>query len=197
MTQSYADELSPREIDRLIKTAVTPRPIAWVSTVGVDGVHNLAPFSSYTYISTATPVLVFNASDSTDGTRKDTVRNAIDTDEFVVNTVTTALTEQMDSTAVSHPPAVSEFDVADVKRADSVVVEPPRVAEAVVSMECQVFETKEVFDKTMVFGEVVYFHVADTATTDGKIDSRNLNTIGRLGGPYYTEIRRLDIERST
>jgi len=39
------------EIARLVKTVVTPRPIAWISTVSDAGVDTLAPFSSYNYVS--------------------------------------------------------------------------------------------------------------------------------------------------
>ena len=34
---------------RLLCGIVVPRPIAWISSISVDGVVNLAPFSSYNY----------------------------------------------------------------------------------------------------------------------------------------------------
>lgn len=196
MTDAHTDELSARQRDRIIKSAVAPRPIAWVSTISEDGIDNLAPFSSYNYVTSSTPVVVFNSADTAEGEHKDTVANAMATEEFVVNVVTESLAEQMDQTASSIPSDVSEFDYADVDRAESSTVVPPRVANAVVSLECELYDTKHVYEKTMVFGEVVHIHVDESAKRDGKIDSRNLDQVGRLGGPYYTGIRRLDLERS-
>lgn len=180
---------------RLIKTAVTPRPIAWISSVNNDGVDNLAPFSSYNYVSPSPPVLVFNTG-IRDGDRlKDTPQNAIDTGEFVVNVVTKELVKQMDRTSEDLPPDESEFDYAGVERIPSTKVTPPRVADAVVSMECTLYDSIRVYDRMMVFGEVVCFHVAEAALIDGKIDMQKVDTVGRLGGPYYTPSSPTEVNR--
>ena len=38
---------------RLIVGCVTPRPVAWITTVSADGRVNAAPFSSYNYVATS------------------------------------------------------------------------------------------------------------------------------------------------
>ena len=38
--------------------------------------------------------------------------------------------------------------------------------------------------------------VADAVLTEGKIDATQLATVGRLGGPYYTDSEPLSFERS-
>ncbi|SNR26163.1 flavin reductase family protein [Halorubrum vacuolatum] len=195
MRRSLSLEPGPDVDDRIIKTAVAPRPIAWVSTVSDDGVENLAPFSSYNYVSSSPPVLVFNCSTKPDGELKDTPRNALDTGEFVVNVVTEDLIEAMDLTATTLPADESEFDHAGIEHAPSDVVTPPRVAAAAVSMECTLYDSLSVYDRTMVLGEVVRYHVAEDALTDGKLDSRNLPVVGRLGGPYYTTGEPIAFER--
>ena len=53
-----ATGLSSQETYRLLTCAVTPRPIAWVSTLNAAGDVNLAPFSCYTYISPDPPLVV-------------------------------------------------------------------------------------------------------------------------------------------
>src|SRR6056297_3489962 len=53
VTEHAVSDLSPRERDRIVKTTVAPRPIAWISTRSPDGVDNLAPFSAYNYVSSA------------------------------------------------------------------------------------------------------------------------------------------------
>ncbi|ELY69803.1 flavin reductase, partial [Natronobacterium gregoryi SP2] len=42
--QAPTESLEPDERGRIIKSAVTPRPIAWISTTSTDGVDNFAPF---------------------------------------------------------------------------------------------------------------------------------------------------------
>jgi len=196
MTNEHADDLSRRDRARIVKTAVAPRPIAWVSTKNKSGADNLAPFSSYNYVTSADPVLVMNIGEKASGEPKDTVANIRETEEFVVNIVTEELAEQMDRTARSIPAGESEFDYADVERAESDLVSPPRVANAAVSMECELYDTKDVYEKVMVFGEVRCFHVDDRIKTEGEIDALKLATVGRLGGPYYTGTDPLDMERS-
>jgi len=180
---------------RLIKTAVSPRPIAWISTVSEEGIENLAPFSSYNYVSSSPPVLAFNSTKGEDGELKDTPRNAIDTGEFVVNVVTERLIEQMDATAAELPSAESEFTHADVDRVPSETVAPPRVADAVVSMECTLYDSTDVYDRTVVLGDVVRYHVAEEIMTDGKVDMNEVTTVGRLGGPYYTTGEPIEFQR--
>lgn len=188
-------EAEGRAVARIVKSAVSPRPIAWISTVGTDGVDNLAPFSSFNYVGSDPPVLVVNSRTETAGGLKDTTRNILDTGEYAVNAVTHDLLEPMDETSAVLPPEASEFDHADVARAPCRTIEAPRVRDAAVSMECTLLEHLEVHNRLMVIGDVDYVHVADRVVTDGEIDMRKLDTVGRLGGPYYTRSDILDYER--
>lgn len=188
-------EAEERESARIIKSAVTPRPIAWISTTGENGVDNLAPFSSYNYVSTSQPVVLFNSPYTEDREPKDTARNAVDTEEFVVNVVTEDVIEEMDTSSASIPADESEFDYAGVERAPSKRVAPPRVANAVVSMECTLYDAIQIRDRLMVLGDVVYFHVSEEIMTDGEIDMEKFHTIGRLGGPFYTKSVPMEFER--
>lgn len=181
--------------NRIIKSAVTPRPIAWISTRSADGEDNLAPFSSYNYISSRQPLLLFNSTYRDDGELKDTPRNVLDTEEFVVNVVTEPLADKMDLTSAPLPHGESEFDHADVERAESTRVSAPRVADAVVSMECELHDTYNVYERIMIMGDVVRFHVSDDVQTDGKIDMEKFKTVGRLGGPFYTLGDRMELTR--
>lgn len=178
--------LTPRENARIVKTAVTPRPIAWISTVDGDGNENLAPFSSYNYVNNAHPVLLFNSSTTSDGARKDTAQNVLDTNEFAVNVVTESHLQAMDTTSASLPREESEFTFANVEQAACKRIDPPRVANAPVTMECQYYDSMEVHGSLMILGEVIHFHVDDAVMTDKKIDAQRVDTVGRLGGPFYT-----------
>ena len=52
---------------------IVPRPIAWVSTVSLSGVTNLAPFSFFTGVGAKPPSIVFCPSNRRDGTPKDSL----------------------------------------------------------------------------------------------------------------------------
>lgn len=195
MNEYSAADLDPDENARIIMSAVTPRPIAWVSTVDENGNENLAPFSSYNYVDSHDPVVVFNSPNEGSGRMKDTARNAKETEEFAVNVVTEDLIETMDRTAASLSPDESEFEFADVERSPSREIAPPRVANAAITMECTLYDTIEVHDRVMTMGEVVHYHVSEDVLTDGKVDSRKVPTVGRLGGPYYTVSDPIEFER--
>jgi flavin reductase (DIM6/NTAB) family NADH-FMN oxidoreductase RutF len=183
------DEISPAENKRIIQSAVSPRPIAWISTVDEDGVDNLAPFSSYNYVSnggkdSAPPILLFNS--PTDERLKDTARNALETEEFAVNLVTESLIEEMDATSAVFPPGETEFEHADVTPAPCLEIDASRVEESPLTMECVLFDTVEHYNKLMILGEVVHYHIHEDIMEDGKIEMERFSPVGRLGGPYYT-----------
>ena len=52
--------LTPLDAYRWLASTVTPRPIAWVSSVSEDGISNLAPFSFFQVISDEPPTLMVN-----------------------------------------------------------------------------------------------------------------------------------------
>ena len=51
----------PESIYKLLIGCVVPRPIAWVSTLGADGVHNLAPFSFFMGVCQNPPTIAFSS----------------------------------------------------------------------------------------------------------------------------------------
>lgn len=189
------DRLDDRETIRLVTTAVTPRPIAWIATTSEDGIDNLAPYSSYNYVSSRRPAIQFSSPNKGHGGLKDTARNVLDTGEFTVNVVTESVLERMDKTAQSVPPDTSEFDLAGVDRAPSRTVSPPQVADAVVTMECRLHNSLTIHDRLLIIGDIQRFHVDESVLTDSKIDATKLETVGRLGGPHYTDSEPLPFER--
>lgn len=185
-----------RTAARILKTAVTPRPIAWVSTVSKDGHDNLAPISFFSPAGPNPPVVMINLSRKNDaGDLKDTTQNILDNEEFAINVVTEKNLEAMDHTSKVIPADESEFDLVSIERADCRTIAPPRVADAAVVMECTLYDAQEIYGRTMILGDVRYFHVDESVMTDGEIDSRELDTVGRLGGPYYSISSPLAFER--
>lgn len=188
-----AGDWPTRELYLLLTGLVVPRPIAWVSTVAVDGVRNLAPHSYFNLVSHDPPHVAVSAT----GVR-DTLTNLRGTGEFVVNLVTAELVARMNLTATDFPPEQDEFVWAGLTAVPAVRVAPPRVAEAPAHLECRVAQEVPVGSATLVIGEVVQVHVDPRVWRDGRVDPALLDPVGRLAGTGYArlgEILNLPRER--
>ena len=183
--------LGANEAHHLFISAVTPRPIAWVSTVNKQGINNLAPFSMYTLLSTVPAVVGFGIGG---GLKKETIRNIEATKEFVVNTVTEELAEAMNLTWAPYPP--SEFDRAGLTPVRSEKIAPPRVGQSPLCLECRVLQILKYGDEpainSFVIGEVLMVHINDELWHDGALDSSRLKTIGKTGGDPNLYCRSTD-----
>jgi flavin reductase (DIM6/NTAB) family NADH-FMN oxidoreductase RutF len=193
-TQLDPQTLGERETYKLLIGCVVPRPIAWVSTLDVAGVRNLAPFSFFNGIGSNPPALSIsiNYVDGLDQ-RKDTLRNISDTGEFVVNIVDEDLAQAMNATAANYPPGVDEFAIAGVAAAPSTTVRPARVASAPVSLECRLFTLVPVGQgpgsATVVIGVIQMIHVrSDIINERHYIDITKLRPVARLAGTGYAYV---------
>jgi flavin reductase (DIM6/NTAB) family NADH-FMN oxidoreductase RutF len=172
------------------KAIVAPRPIGWISTMSRSGAVNLAPYSFFNAFSTR-PFLVWFSSEGD----KDSASFARETGEFVVNLVGRDLAEQMNRSSVDAPRGVSEFEFSGLTEAPSLLVAPPRVAEAPAALECKVTEILRptaldgrdagVF---VVAGEVVGVHIGDDFLTDGLFDVVKAGNVARLGYKDFTSV---------
>jgi flavin reductase (DIM6/NTAB) family NADH-FMN oxidoreductase RutF len=184
--------LSSQEMSHLLNGVVVPRPIAWVSTVDVDGSRNLAPHSYFNAVSCEPPIVQFTSTHSSPydpAGHKDTLRNVQATGEFVVNIVSEELLEAMNATAIDSPPGVDEFQLARLQALASTRVRPPRVASAKIALECRVRMLMPMGDATMIFGDVLLVHVRDDVWADGRVRYERLKAVGRLGGSNYAPFR--------
>ena len=195
------EKLPPRDGYAWMTSVITPRPIAWVSTMSADGKLNLAPFSFFQGVCSNPPTLLFVPTNNRDGGKKDTLRNIEAVPEFVVNVVPHALAAQMNATSAPLPYGESEFGHADLATAPSSKVRPPRVAGSPVAIECRLDRVVEggsgVGAGNIVLGRIVAMHVDEAVLgADGKIDALKLDLIARMGGDYYCRTRDIfQIER--
>lgn len=179
-------------------SAVAPRPIAWVTTLGADGSVNLAPFSWYQAIC-ADPPLVMVAFSDRGGRLKDTPQNIIDRQEFTINGVARELARQMVATSADHPPGDSEAEAAGIAMEPAHTVAPPRVAASPFHLECRLVDHRRWggdHGTTVIVGEVVHVHARDDVLDErGNIDDRKVALVARLGGRLYlaaTDLFELD-----
>lgn len=193
-------ELDPKTISqqsmyKIMIGAIVPRPIGWISTVGADGVYNLAPFSFFNAVCSNPPTVLFCVTARRgDVVQKDTLKNVLASGEFVVNIVSQDLAEQMNLTSAELPPGISEFAFAGLTPAPALTVNAPRVAESRIHFECELDRTvavnaDEQGGATVVFGRVRHVHIADELLigTD-KVDPYLLHPVGRMAGASYARI---------
>src|SRR4029077_13892674 len=100
------------DVYHLLVGVVTPRPIAWVTTIDTEGRVNLAPFSFFNAFGANPPVVVFSPTLRRDGSKKDTLRNLEATGEFVLNAAVESLAGPMNASAKELPHGQSEVDYA-------------------------------------------------------------------------------------
>ncbi|MFI5336727.1 MAG: flavin reductase family protein [Opitutales bacterium] len=183
--------LPARDVYGWMVSAITPRPIAWVSTISATGQTNLAPFSFFQGVCANPPTLLFTGANDRSGRKKDTILNIEAVPEFVVNLVPYALAEPMNATSAPLPYGESEFEQFDIATAPSTQVRPPRVAAAPVAFECRLDRIVRVGEGSLagnvVFGRILCLHVAEAVLgAQGGIDPAKLDLIGRMGGDLYT-----------
>ena len=184
-------KLSPRESYPWLINSINPRPIAWVATISAAGKTNLAPFSFFQGVCASPPTLLFTGANDRHGRKKDTIVNVEQVPEFVVNIVPYALRDPMNQSSAPLPHGESEFEKFNIATAPSTQVRPPRVAASPVSFECRLDRIVRVGEGPLagniVIGTVLCAHVSESVLgADGQIDPRKLDTIGRMGGDYYT-----------
>lgn len=161
---------------RLLTALVVPRPIAWVSTVSAQGTHNLAPHSFFTVASARPPIVQF-----TSVGEKDTLRNVLETAEFVVSLATLALIDQVNATSAQFAPSVDEAAAVGVVMEPSSVVVPPRVVESPASIECRLHSMVRLGESTIVLGDVVAVTIWQQSLVDGHPAMEGLQPVSRLG----------------
>lgn len=168
---------------RLLAGVVTPRPIAWVTSMDREGRLNAAPFSFFNVLGVRPPIVGFAPGNKSEDVPKDTPRNIRATGEFVVNLVDEATAEAMHLTSADLPYGESEIDHAGLTVAESVSIATPRIAEAPVALECVEWATLEIVRNRLVIGLVKRLIVRD-----GIIDPETL----RVNSDLYRPVGRME-----
>lgn len=171
---------------KIINSTVTPRPIAWITTLNENGSVNTAPYSFFNAVGDEPPLLVHGLlKDPETGALKDTAANIMRSGEYVVNLVCEADAEKMNLTSVNAPRGVSEAEYADLELAPSVAVKPPRIATSPVSFECRKHTALDIGRQTVLLGEILIAHIADAFIADPKqlhLNTPEMKLIARTHG---------------
>lgn len=175
-----------KQIYNMLIGLVAPRPIAWITSMNLDGQLNAAPFSAYNYMGMDPPIVAVGVGNrpGPGAIAKDTALNIRNTGEFVINVVNEGVAEAMNITASDFPPAINELDITHLKTEPSLLVKVPRIAAAPASLECREITTMEIGRSRVVLGQVVAIHVKDEFIDQAGpyIRVEELHAVGRMNG---------------
>jgi flavin reductase (DIM6/NTAB) family NADH-FMN oxidoreductase RutF len=188
-------EVSTQMFHAQLLGAVTPRPIAFASSIDLKGQVNLSPFSFFNCFGANPPLLIFSpARKGRDNTTKHTYENVLEVPEVVINVVNYSMVQQASLASASYPKGVNEFGKAGFTEIPSVMVKPPRVGEAPVSMECKVLQVIQTGNTggagNLVICQVLLMHIKEEVLDEsGIIDPFKLDAVARLGRDWYCRVQ--------
>jgi len=184
-------EIAVPKLHQYLLGAVGPRPIAFASTVDLEGIDNLAPFSFFNVFSANPPIMIFSpARTGRTNKTKDTYNNVKAVPEVVINIVNHEIVHQMSLASSPFSSEISEFEKAGFTAVESETIRPKRVAESPVQFECKVIEVKELGDQggagNLIFCEIQKMHISEAVLDENNhIDQHKIDLVSRMGGNWY------------
>lgn len=186
--------LSAAQQQHYLQHAVAPRPIAFASTIDVEGNVNLSPFSFFNLFSTKPPIVIFSPSRRVrNNTIKHTLENVRDVKEVVIGIVEYPIVQQMSLSSCEFGKGINEFTKAGLTPLASQIVKPPCIKECRINLECIVKDIYSLGEEggagNLVICEVVAMHIADELLDENQqMNQTKLQHVARLGGNYYTKV---------
>lgn len=180
----------PVHANSFLNSLIIPRPIAFVSSIGPEGIINVAPFS-YFNVACTNPAMVSLAIERRKGIRKDTSRNIVEHGSFVVNLCSIEMAKSISIAGGDFAPNVSEVDLAKLSLLPSSVVKAPRIANSLAQLECSLFQVIELGEDPtdLILGRIEKVHVHKSVVgEDRKILIERLNPLARLAGSTYAHL---------
>jgi flavin reductase (DIM6/NTAB) family NADH-FMN oxidoreductase RutF len=179
------------DVQRLIAGAVTPRPIAFASTIDKDGNPNLSPFSFFNAFGANPAMLIFSpARRGRDNTTKHTLDNLREVPEVVINVVSFDMVEQVSLSSTEYAKGINEFEKAGFSMLASETIRPFRVKESPIQFECRVEQIIETGEDggagNLVICHIQKIHIdEEILDSKGNIDPNIVDLVGRMGEDYY------------
>lgn len=177
---------------RILQTAISPRPIAFASTVDENGKPNLSPFSFFNLFSSNPPVVIFSpARRVRNNTTKHTLENILKVPEVNIGIVNYKIVQQASLASTEYEDGVNEFIKAGFTMKDAEFIKPKIIEECPVNLECKVLEVKHLGNEggagNLIICEVVNIHLREEYLDEsGNLDQIKLDMVARLGGNWYS-----------
>lgn len=185
-------EVSTVQLQKIMQTAIAPRPIAFASTLDKEGKTNLSPFSFFNMFSTRPPILIFSpARRVRDNTTKHTLENVLEVPEVVIGTVNYKIIQQASLSSTEYDKDTNEFIKAGFTMKDADLVTPKLIEECPVNFECKVIEVKHLGTEggagNLIICEVLKIHLREEyLDEEGNLNQDKLDMVARLGGDCYS-----------
>jgi len=198
MNLNFSD-LSANQRYHLMTQTIIPRPIAWALTDSSNGSFNLAPFSYFTAVASAPPILMLSVGKKPNGDNKDTLINVINNEKMVIHIASAQHAPLVTQTAQTLAHGESELSKAELVTTEFIGFSLPRLAQCDIAYGCELYEIKELGEvaQSLIFVEVkqlyINDHVADVdVDAHGKerikVHADKVNPLARLGGGEYAAI---------
>ena len=185
-------ELPAMQLQQVMQTAVSPRPIALASTIDKNGNPNLSPFSFFNMFSTVPPILIFSpARRVRDNTTKHTLENVLEVPEVVIGIVNFSIVQQVSLSSTEYEDGVNEFVKSGLTMKNADWIQPNLIEECPVNFECKVLEVKPLGTEggagNLIICEVLKIHIREEYLDDnGNLNQKKLDMVARLGGNWYS-----------
>jgi len=191
MLEIDPNNILTKDLHKYLLSSIGPRPIALASTIDLNGVNNVSPFSFFNIFSGKPPIAIFSpARRIRNNTTKDTLKNIQNIKEVVINIVNDDLIRKAVETSGEYPPEIDEFIKAKLTPIASKKIKPYRVQESPVQMECKVNQIIELGNEggagNLIICEVILIHInQEILDTSNQIDPNKIKLVGRLGADWY------------
>lgn len=187
------EEISQKQIKKLMIGTVIPRPVLTLSTLNEDETINIGPFSYFNMASYNPPLLMVGVQ-RMDGKVKDTTRNILRTKEAVGHIADENTIEDVNQTAASLEYGDSELHRTNLTPVSSEEISTPGLKEMAARYELKlnhhhVIENSE-GEKTadLLLLEIVKFHIDESVYEETYIIADKLKPVARLAGADYAKL---------
>lgn len=159
------------------RESIIPLPITFISTISMDGVRNIAPYSCVMPVLRPLDLVCIATAK-----RRDTLDNIRATGEFVINMAGTDMCDKVIPTARFSPPEADEFVLAGLEEKPSIIVRPPGIKGCYAWMECTLDKLFEEARYILIMGKVVHLEIDDTVNgQDGSLDTEKARPLFMTG----------------
>jgi len=196
MNLNFSD-FSANQRYHLMTQTIIPRPIAWALTDSSNNSFNLAPFSYFTAVSSAPPILMLSVGKKPNGDPKDTLVNITNNGKMVIHIASEQEAELVTQTAQTLMHGESELTHANLTTTEFANFPLPRLAQCDIAYGCELYEIKELGDvpQSLIFVEVKQVYINDNvADIDEKqkitVHADKVKPLARLGGGEYASINK-------
>lgn len=165
-----------------------------LGTKSLNGVSNVAVFSSITHLGSNPPLIGFILRPTT--VPRDTYRNIKDTGVFTINHIYSDIIEDAHHTSAKYPDEISEFTKTDLEEEFLGNFAAPFVKGAKIRLGCRYLNEYEIKenDTLLLVSSIEHVFVADLdiQQDDGWLKLENANTVAINGLDGYATTKLLD-----